>query len=74
MWLRGVGGQGEEWMGSLGLVYANYYNVKWIRNEVLLYSTGNYIQSPGIDHDEKEYKKAFAIQQKLAQHGKSTTL
>ena len=24
--------------------------------EVLLYSTGNYIQSPGIDHDEKCYK------------------
>ena len=30
---------------------------KWISSEGLLYSTGNYIQSPGIDHDGKEYKK-----------------
>ena len=27
----------------------------WINNKVLLYSTGNYIQSLGIDHDGKEY-------------------
>ena len=26
-------------------------------NEVLLYSTGHYIQSLGIDHDGKYYKK-----------------
>ena len=32
----------------------------WI-NKVLLYSTGNYIQSPGIDHNGKEYfeKKVY---------------
>ena len=46
------GCQGVEervgWTGSLGLVYANYY---WVSNEVLLYSTGNYIQSLGIDYD-----------------------
>ena len=28
-----------------------------INNKVLLYSTGNYIQYPGINHNEKEYKK-----------------
>ena len=28
---------------------------EWMNNKVLLYSTGNYIQSPGINHDEKEY-------------------
>ena len=28
-----------------------------INNKVLPYSTGNYIQSPGIDQDGKEYKK-----------------
>ena len=27
--------------------------LEWINNKVLLYSTGNYIQSPGIDHDGK---------------------
>ena len=24
-------------------------------NKVLLYSTGNYVQSPGINHDEKSF-------------------
>ena len=28
-----------------------------INNKALLYSSGNYIQSSGIDHDGKEYKK-----------------
>ena len=27
----------------------------WINNKVLLYSTGNYIQSPGIKHNGREY-------------------
>ena len=27
-------------------------HLEWISNEVLLYSTGNYIQALGIDHDE----------------------
>ena len=27
----------------------------WKNNKVLLYSTGNYIQSPGINHYRKEY-------------------
>ena len=26
-------------------------HLEWISNEVLLYSTGNYIQSLGIEHD-----------------------
>ena len=26
-------------------------------NNVLLYSTGNYVQCPGINHNGKEYKK-----------------
>ena len=37
------------------------YKLEWIGNEVLLYSIGNYIQSPGIDHDGKEYKKRIYI-------------
>ena len=44
--------------------------------------TGNYIQSPEINHHEKEYKKEciyvynyhLAVQQKLAQHCNSTIL
>ena len=31
-------------------------HLEWI-NKILLYSTGNYIQSPGINHNGKEYFK-----------------
>ena len=47
----------------------------WINNKVLLYSTGNYIQSPVINHNGKKSEKKrtfkyvkpshFAAQQKL---------
>ena len=47
-----AGGGRGGWTGSSGLVDANYYS-EWINNKVLLYSTGNDIQSPGIDHDGK---------------------
>ena len=60
---------------------------EWISNEFLLYSTENYIQSLGIEHDGRQYEKQkciyvcvciwlgrYAVQQKLAQHCKSTTL
>ena len=30
-------------------------HLEWIDNKVLLYSTGNYIQSRGINHNGKEY-------------------
>ena len=44
----------EGWIGSLGLADANYYiYIKYINNKVLLYSTGNYIQSPGVNHNGK---------------------
>ena len=31
--------------------------LEWIGNEVPLYSTGNYVQSLGIDLDGRQYKK-----------------
>ena len=51
-------------------------------NNVLLYSTGNHIEYSVINHNRKKYEKEhiyiylnhFAIQQKLTQHCKSTTL
>ena len=51
-------------------------------NKVWLYSTGNYIQYPVINHNGKEYEKEyiyvklnhFALQQKLMQYYKSTIL
>ena len=47
-------GAEEERIGGLGLADANY--VGWI-NETLLYSTGNYIQNPVINHNRKGYQK-----------------
>ena len=32
-------------------------HLEWINSKVLLYSTGNYIQSPGINTNRKEYFK-----------------
>ena len=48
----------ERWMGSLGLVDANYY-IKMDKQEAPTEGHRDYIQSPGIDHDEKEYKKEY---------------
>ena len=41
---------GMEWIGNLGLVGCKLLHLEWTKNEVILYSTGNYIQSFGIDH------------------------
>ena len=35
--------------------------MEWINNKVLLYSTGNYIQYPVINHKGKEYFKKECI-------------
>ena len=43
--------------GEFGVSRCELFHLEWISNEVLLYSTGNYIQFRGIDHDGKEYKK-----------------
>ena len=48
--------EGERWTKNLELVDANYYT-QWINNEVLLYSTGSYIQYPVISHNRKNIKK-----------------
>ena len=52
-------GEGVEmgWRGNFGLVGANYYILEWISNEVLLYSTGNCIQSPVMEHDGRYFEK-----------------
>ena len=84
LWLpRGKGGEGGmEW--EFGVSRCKLLYIEWINNKVLLYSTGNYIQYPVINHNGKEYKREcmhvciyvslnhFVIQQKLTQHRKST--
>ena len=63
------------------LVYIGCINNKVLK--VLLYSTGNYIQYPVINHHGKEYEKEYiylyynwvtAVQQKLTQYCKSAIL
>ena len=42
--------------GEMG--FKNTY-IKYINNKDLLYSTGNYIQYPVINHNGKEYEKEY---------------
>ena len=43
-------GEGVGWTGSLGLIDA-LLHLEWVRSEILLYSTENYIQSLVMEHD-----------------------
>ena len=42
---------------EFGVGKCKLLHLEWINNKVLLYSTGNSIQSPGINHNGKEYLK-----------------
>ena len=46
---RGESGMDEEF----GVGRCKLLHLEWVSNEVIMYSTGNYIQSLGIDHDER---------------------
>ena len=52
-------GEGMDW--EFGVSRCKLLHLEWIDNKVLLYSTGNYIQFPGINHNAKEYKKRMYI-------------
>ena len=47
---KGEGG-GSEMDWEFGVGRCKLLHLEWISNEILLYNTGNYIQSLGIDHD-----------------------
>ena len=55
----GEQGQGEKMDWEVGVSRCKLLYVEWINNMVLVYSTGNYIHYPIINHnrneDEKEY-------------------
>ena len=51
---EGVGG-GMEW--EVGVSRCELLYLGWMNNKVLLYSTGNYIQYPMINYNEKQYEK-----------------
>ena len=44
-------GEGRGMDGAFGVSRCKLLRVEWISNELLLYSTGNYSQSLGIDQD-----------------------
>ena len=46
---RGEGGNGVD--GEVGVGRCKLLHVEWISNKVLLYTTGNYVQSLGLEHD-----------------------
>ena len=53
---------------GVGLEGCKLLYIEWINNEVLLYSTGNYIQYPEINHKGKEYinlKKCIYVTESL---------
>ena len=49
----GGAGGGMEW--EAGVSRCKLLHREWINNKVLLYSTGNNIQYPVINHNGKEY-------------------
>ena len=52
-----VGRGGIDWEFGIGRYKLLY--TKWINNKTLLYSTGNYIQYPVINHNGKGYEKIY---------------
>ena len=53
-----------EWGGGgmdleFGISKCKVLYIEWINNNVLLYSTGKYIQYPVINHNGKEYEKEY---------------
>ena len=55
MWLPRHGGGRDGW--EFGVSVCKLLLIGWINGKVLLYSTGKYIQYPGINRTGKEYFK-----------------
>ena len=51
------GGEGNDW--EFGISRGKLSYIRQINNKVLLYSIGNYIQYPVINHNEKENEKEY---------------
>ena len=51
----GGGSGGMDW--EFGVSRYKLLYIEWINNKVLLYSTGNYVQYPMINHNRREYFK-----------------
>ena len=81
---KGDGGRiRTDW--ERGVSRRKQWHLEWINNKFLLYSTGNHVQSPGMNHKEKNIEKEglyvhkvymshSAVQQRLTQHCVSTII
>ena len=52
-------GEGRDW--EFAVIGGKLLHIGWVNNKALLYSTGNYIQYPAINHNGKEYIKKIYI-------------
>ena len=52
---KGGRGLGEGWQWEVGVSRYKLLYIELIDNKFLLYSTGNFIQYPKINHNGKEY-------------------
>ena len=50
-----------DWEFGISRFKLIYILTEWINNKVLLYSTGNYIQYPVINHNGKEFLKRMCV-------------
>ena len=50
---------GKDW--EFGISRGKLLYIGWMNNKLLLYTTGNYIQYPVIDHNGKEYEKEYIL-------------
>ena len=50
-------GKGLDW--EFGISRCKLLYIEWINHRVLLYSTGNYIQYPVINHNGKECQEEY---------------
>ena len=75
------GWRGMDW--EFGVSRCRLLHLQWISNEVLLYNTGNHMQSLGIEHDGRLYEKrnvricmlgSLCCTQKLTEHVKYTLI
>ena len=58
LWLPRWGGVwGKQGFWEFGISRCKLLYIERVNNKALLYSTGNYIQYPVINHNEKEYEK-----------------
>ena len=65
-------GRGIDW--ELVVSGCKLLHLEWINNSVLWYSTGNYIQSPGTNHNGKEYEKEIHTHTHTHTHTSLVTL